>query len=155
MIWHTAAACVVAAAIGATGGFQLRSLIADREDRDRIAAALEAERLAVKARDRQQGITDAIARDYHARTVALARAAAADRAVADGLRDSLAAVTNDGEDSPAACADVRRQRNVLAELVGEAGELVAECKAAGDRLAEQAGQLRRHASEISTLPVKD
>ena len=153
MIWHTAAACVVAAAIGATGGFQLRSLIADREDRDRIAAALEAERLAVKARDRQQGITDAIAKDYHARIVALARAAAADRAVADGLRDSLAAIVSDGADA-ATCPDVRRQRDVLAGLVGEAGSLVAECKEVGGRLAAQTGDLRRHASEISAVPLK-
>ena len=152
MLWHTAAACLVAGAVGAGGGFQLRALIADRAELARVEADRESERLAQAARDQQQERTDAIAARYTARGHVLARTAAADRATAGSLRDAIQASAATASDA-AACPDERRQRNVLAELVIEAAELVAECAAAGDRLAEQTGELRRHASEVGKVPV--
>jgi hypothetical protein len=153
MLWHTAAACLIAGAVGAAGGFQLRSLIADRAELARVEADRESERAAQRARNLEQERTDAIAARYAARGHALARTAAADRAAADSLRDAINADAATASDA-AACPDERRQRNVLAELVAEAAGLVAECAATGDRLAEQAGELRRHASEVSAVPVK-
>jgi hypothetical protein len=53
MLWHVALACVIAAGAGAAGGFQLRSLIADRAELARLQTDTESQRLQRRAADGQ------------------------------------------------------------------------------------------------------
>ena len=150
-MWPAGIACLLVAGAAFTGGYKMRDLMADSADLKRAEIAAEQQRLVQRTRDTQQGKADAQARRYHARERQIDRAATADRATADSLRDTLDRVSSGATDS--ACADVRRQRDGLASLVAEAGSLVAECKTTGDRLAEQTSELRRSATQEGQLPL--
>jgi len=152
-MWPAGIACLVVAGVAFTGGYKMRDLMADSADLKRAEIAAEQQRLVQRTRDTQQGKADAQARRYHARERQIDRAATADRATADSLRDTLARVSSGAAHT--ACADVKRQRDVLASLVTSAAGLVAECKETGDRLAEQTAELLGPATSGGQLPVAD
>lgn len=143
----------VAAAVWALGA-------AHRAGRDaatveyQAGAAAAAEQARELARERARA-NQGIDHDTHqALRTAQARAAAAD-ADARGLRDALASATAaaPGASGAAGCADVTRQRDGMARLLGEAASLVAECAARGDILAATAAGLQRYVAEVGGVPV--
>jgi len=153
VIWPAGIACVVVAVAAGSAGYKVRDLMADRDALARATTAAEQQRLVQRTRDKLQGAADAQATRYHARERQIDRAATADRAVVVGLRDALASVTAAPADP--ACPEIRRQRDILASLVGSAAGLVGECKEAGDRLAAQTAELRRSAAGGGQLPVTE
>lgn len=152
-----AARAALAAGIVAAAGWALTAAYRAGHDRAQLEAReladAAAEQARELARDRARA-TERIDHDTHqALRVAQARAASA-AADARGLRDALASATAaPGAAEAAGCADVTRQRDGMARLLGEAAELVAECAARGDVLAATAAGLQRYVTEVGGVSV--
>lgn len=148
----TAALIVVAGAVWAlSSAYRYGYAKAQSECRAAEAAAAEYERELARERTK---INERIDRDaYQSFRRLEARAAAAD-ADARGLRDALSALIAAGTPQSAGCADVERQRDGLAQLLAEAGELVGQCVEKGERLAITVTGLQQYVREIGQMPGK-
>lgn len=151
------AAIVAGALVGARWFYRAGYAAAAADCAQREATAAESARLADRARLVTQ--MDANGRIDHDTNQALraaqARAAAA-RADADGLRhalDALRADRADADTTTASCDLLRRQRDGLADLLAEGGELLAQGQEAGDRLAAANAGLRRYIPEVCRVPL--
>lgn len=115
------------------------------------AAAEESQRLRASAQAKaNQGVDRATV----ARQTAARAAAAADRGAVDGLRDAITSIPTASEDAATtSCADERRTISVLAQLVLESAELLAEGKERGTELATQAAGLREYVSGVCIMPL--
>lgn len=140
-------AIAVAAALAAAGvqTLRLHSLRSDIAQ-ERAAAA----ELARTIERQQTRTTQEIDRATQTRTEAAGRLAATARADADGLRDALAAITAGPAPAPG-CADVKRERDRMAGLLGEAAGLVAECQERGQRLADTVTGLQDYARRVCAV----
>lgn len=139
-----AVAAVVVALAAATGvqTWRLHSLQAD------IAAERGAAVELARTTERQMAARNReIDRAQDARARATRTAAAADLAVADSVRDDLAAYTRDAAPTPG-CADVEAARDRLAGLLAEGARLVAEGQGRGGDVADQVIGLQDHAPTV-------
>jgi hypothetical protein len=127
---------------------------AQAEAAEREAVAQESARLRQRA---QETSTERIDHDTHQTLRASAARAAAALADARGLRDALETVRADAAASDAAatssCDRYRRQRDGLAELLAEGGDLLAAGQEAGGRLAAAHAGLRAYVAQVCRLPV--
>jgi hypothetical protein len=114
-------------------------------------AAEETQRLRASA---QAKANEGVDRATVARQSAARAAAAADRAALDSLRDAITSIPAATADTTTtSCADERRTISVLAGLVLESADLLAEGKERGTELATQAAGLREYVSTVCAMPV--
>jgi hypothetical protein len=134
MLWHTAAACVVAAAAGAWGGFALRAVIADRaeaEAREVIATEREtAIHTALVETKRRLDAQQEAARHATTQATQARAAAAAASDLAGRLRDEAAAAADRACADPAVAGGGTAK--ALADVLGEATDRLREVAAAAD-----------------------
>ncbi len=132
---------IIAVASAATGfgvAWQIQSWRADSEEKDRVEATLENQRLIGATRTRNdQAVINAVNNGV-ARSTALRRDSDSARAAADSLRDEITRTVRDASASLAACT-VR---------TAALGELCAAATESHRQLAEKAD---RHASDIRTI----
>ena len=132
---------IIATASAATGfgaAWQIQSWRADSEEKDRVEATLENQRLIGATRTRNdQAVINAVNNGV-ARSTALRRDSDSARAAADSLRDEITRTVRDASASLAACT-VR---------TAALGELCAAATESHRQLAEKAD---RHASDIRTI----
>ena len=128
MFWHTAAACVAAAAMGGWGGWALRDVVADRAEaqaREVIATEREAAiHAALVETARRLEAQEKATRNARSQAAKARADAAAAGAAADSLRDAAeAAASACGDPATAGRGKADRLANVLAEAAAEAGRL--------------------------------
>lgn len=143
MLWHAAAAALVAAAASAAGAWRVQEWRHASINAEAIEAAAEVSRL------RQQAATKAAERNDHATTQALARAHAAAldaRGDLERLRLAAGSATAELASSAAGCGDDGRLA-IFARLLTEGAELVEEGGRRVEELAQQKAALQRHAAE--------
>lgn len=129
---------VASAATGFGAAWQIQSWRADSEEKDRVEATLENQRLIGATRTRNdQAVINAVNNGV-ARSAALRRDSDNARAAADSLRDEITRTVRDASASLAACT-VR---------TAALGELCAAATESHRQLAEKAD---RHASDIRTI----
>ena len=147
-----AAAVLAGTAWWGHGRYQAGAQSVRAEYVKRDADAVESQRLLTRDRSRvNQGIDHANV----LRQSEVLRAAAADRVVIGGLRESLAAIGNNARDTTtASCADERRTISALAGLVSESAGLLADGAAAGAGLEAQAAGLRDYVASVCLMSVK-
>ena len=142
MLWHAAAAALVAAAVSAAGTWRVQEWRHASINAEAIDAAAEASRL------RQMAATKAAERNDHATSTALARAHAAAldaRGDLERLRIAAGAVAADTPASAASCSDDGRLA-IVTRLLAEGAGLVEEGGRRVEELAQQKAALQRHAA---------
>ena len=143
MLWHAAAAALVAAAVSAAGTWRVQEWRHASINAEAIEAAAEASRL------RQMAATKAAERNDHATSTALARAHAAAldaRGDLERLRFAAGAAAADHAASAAGCSDDGRLSR-LARLLTEGADLAEEGGRRVEQLAAEKAALQRHATE--------
>jgi hypothetical protein len=117
------------------------------------ANEVAAESARLLARERVKA-TEGVDRATVDRQRAAALAAAADRSTVGQLRDALADATRaSGDSATTSCADERRTIGVLAGLVSESAELLAEGAAVSAGLATQSAGLREYVTSVCQMPL--
>lgn len=142
MLWHAAAAALVAAAVSAAGTWRVQEWRHASINAEAIEAAAETSRL------RQQAATKAAERNDRETSTALARAHAAAldaRSNLERLRLAAGAVAPGPAASAAGCSDDGRLGR-LAQLLTEGADLAEEGGRRVEQLAAEKAALQRHAA---------